>query len=447
MTKIISILKSNKKFLTILFLVLILFLGFYLRHQNLTIYPRHGATFDEFAWTWLGINLIQEKVPISWSPHPLYEDIDEIKYQGASFLLVKPYLEHPPFFGLVAGSFALVNGVEDMYDVTLSKIRPLALLLGVFSILMLFLLMNELYGRRIALISALLYATIPTIVIGSRIVQNENFFIPFWLLSLFLISKYLKNNKSIFRNLVAIICGLLILSKIPWIAAAFSIVLIFLALKKYKDIFKFLLIVIPIALIYFLYGFYFDKDLFLNLWNLQLNRYDLSFDSIFALFLKPYLVDRFYTDGWIIFGWIAMFLLFLKDKKKNLFIISGFISYFLIFLTAIPDEPSHGWYRYPFYPFLIASIAVFIKDYFAKNWLLTFIFLVFIGTSLLAHTWNEMFGFSYLIFRLSIFTWMITLIPYYFKQEKLLSLAKFTSYSWLTLFIVMNIWAVTFYKE
>src|SRR3989344_8727065 len=114
-------------------LVLILILGFVLRSHNLNTWPRLGATFDEYAWTWLGINLIQNRVPESWSPHPQYEKRKLIVYQKAYFYLVKPYLEHPPLFGLVAGSFALVSGVKDIYHVDLQHIRGLALLLGVLS--------------------------------------------------------------------------------------------------------------------------------------------------------------------------------------------------------------------------------------------------------------------------------------------------------------------------
>lgn len=437
----------DKKILTIIFVVLILFLGFYLRHYNYLIYPRHGATFDEYAWTWLGMNLIQEKVPMSWSPHPLYKDIKEIKYQGAGFLLVKPYLEHPPLFGLVAGSFAIVRGADDMYDVTLHKIRPLALLLGTFSIFMLFLLVHDLYGRKTAFIASLLYAVVPTVVIGSRLVQNENFFIPMWLASLFLVSKYIKTKKTWMRNVAALICGLLILAKIPWAGATLSVLLIFLYERKYKDIFKFISIVIPIALIYFVYGFYFDRETFIRIWQLQINRYDLFFDSIYALFLKPYLIDRLYIDGWIYFGWISAFILLLKDVRKNLILISGLLSYFIVFLTGIPDELSHGWYRYPFYPFLIAATAILIKDYFAKNWLITFMFVVFTGTALLHATWGAVFGFSYIVFRICIISWIIILLPHFLKNDKTILLARVTSFSWFLMLVAMSIWAVIIYIE
>ena len=434
------------KILPIILLFLIVLLGFLLRSHNLYTWPREGATFDEYAWTWLGINLIQKQTPISWSSQPQYTNREHLTYRGAAFFLVRPYLEHPPGFGLVAGSFALLNGARDMYDVDIKTIRPFAVILGLTSIALVFLLAKDLYDRKTAFIASLLYATIPTVAIGSRIVQNENFFIPLFLLALLFTSKYLKNKNSLYRNLAAVICGLLILSKVPWIAAAGSVVLIFLYLKKYKDLFKFLLIVIPIGLLYIVYGFYWDAKLFIDLWGLQLNRYDISFTSIYALFQKPWLVDRFYLDGRIYFGWFA-FLLLVTDIKKHFVIIFALLSYFVIFLTGIPDEAGHGWYRYPFYPFLIISIALFVRDYFVKNPILTFLFLVLVGATLFQNTWVQTFGFSYFVFRLIIIGWGLSLIPLLLPFNPLLRVSKFVSYSWFVIFIALNIWAVMLYNE
>lgn len=434
------------KILPFVLLSLIVILGFLLRSHNLYTWPREGATFDEYAWTWLGINLIQKQTPISWSSQPQYTNREHLIYRGARFFLVKPYLEHPPVFGLVAGGFALLNGAKDMYDVDIRTIRPFALLLGIVSIVLVFLLAKELYDKKTAFLASILYATIPTVVVGSRIVQNENFFIPSFLLALLFTSKYLKNKNSLYRNIAGIICGLLVLSKIPFIAAAGSIILIFLYLKKYRDLFKFLAIVFPIGILYIAYGLYWDAKLFINLSQLQLNRYDISFTSIYALFQRPYLVDRFFLDGWIYFGWFA-FLFLLTDIKKHFVIIFALLSYFVIFLTVIPDEAGHGWYRYPFYPFLIISTALFIRDYFVKNPILTFLFLAFVGTSLFQNTWAVNFGFSYLVFRLIIIGWGLSLIPLFLPFKPLLKLSRFVIYSWLFIFIALNIWSVMLYNE
>lgn len=428
-------------------LIAILFLGFYLRQDKLYTWPRLGATFDEYAWTWEGMNLIQKGVPISWSPHPEYKNYKNIIYQQTHFRIVTPFLEHPPVFGLVAGGFAILNGASDMYHLSINNIRPLAVILGVLSIFLVYLLTKEIYEEKVAVMASLLYATIPTVVVGSRIVQNENFFIPVWLLTLFLIVKYIKTKNDLLRNIAFVLCILLVLAKIPWVAASGSVFLIFLYLKQYKNALLFFTAPIIGLLIFVAYGYYYDSHLFISLWGLQLNRYDLTFNSIFALFQKPYLVDRFLTDGWIYFGWFAAILVFARDVRKNYVIIFALLSYFVIFLAGIPDEPSHGWYRYPFYPFLVISIALFIKEYYIKNWVLSFVFLVVVGTSLLELTWRQKFGFSYLIFRLSIISWGSSLFPLLTPYKNVNKFGKLVCYTWFVIFIFLNVWAVHLYNE
>lgn len=426
-------------------LILILFLGFILRNHNLNTWPRLGATFDEYAWTWLGINLIQNHTPISWSPHPQYTNRKHLTYQGAKFWIVNPYLEHPPLFSLVAGSYAIANGASNMLDVDLQKIRGLALLLGVLSIFILYVFSAELYGYKIGLLNAFIYSLVPTVVIGSRLVQNENFFIPLFLLSLYLITKFIKTNNSWFRNTAAIICGILTLAKVPWIAAALAIVLILFYLRKYKDSFKFLGVVIPIFLLFFVYGFYLDSKLFIELWQLQLQRYDIAFNSIFALFTSPFLADRIMVDGWVYFGWFSIFFLSIKDFKKNYMVLLPFLAYFSIYIFAIPNEPSHGWYRYPFYPFLVISIGLFLKEYFNKNNLLTFLFLIFTGLSMLQLSWGQNVGFSFIVFRAFLVLFGISLTPLFLAKTK--NISTFSSYLSLAIILFLSVWSILKYNE
>ncbi|HYM65040.1 MAG TPA: glycosyltransferase family 39 protein [Candidatus Sulfotelmatobacter sp.] len=437
----------NKLLLKFRFLVLglILFLGFFLRQDKINTWPRLGATFDEYAWTWQGISLIQKKVPVSWSRHPQYKNFKLITYQKVPFQLVTPYLEHPPLFGLVAGSFAILNGVKDSMHVDINHIRGLALILGVLSIFILYVFAAEVYGFKIGLISSFLYSIIPTIAVGSRIVENENFFIPFFLLSLYLTSKFIKTNNPIFRNLAGVVCGLLTLAKVPWIAAALGIVLVLFYIRKYKDAFKFLAVVLPIFSLFFVYGWYYDWNLFINLWKLQLSRYDLTFNSFFALFTSPYLVDRFLIDGWIYFGWFTLLLLAVKDLRKNFMVLLPFLAYFAVFVFAIPNEAGHGWYRYPFYPFLVISTALFLKEYFTKNYLLTFLFLIFTGLSMLQLSWAQKVGFSFLVFRSFLILFGISLTPLFIPKTG--KVAYLSSYFSLIIISVLSVWSVFKYNE
>ncbi len=416
-----------------------------LRHDRFRTIPRHGATFDEFAWTWLGINLIQKHEPISWSSQPQYNNRIHLKYQGAAFWIVKPYLEHPPLFGLVAGSFALANGVSNMYDVTLAKIRPLALVLGALSILMVFLLSKEIYGREVGLLSALLFATAPTIVIGSRIVQNENFLIPIWLSCLYLILKYLKSGRKRFRNLAAVLAGLLSLAKVPWLVVGLSLSMILSLKDKWKDAFLVAAITTLIFSSFIIYGLVLDKELFVNLWKLQLARYDISYAGFFSIFKEPLLIDRYYLDGWIFFGWFSILFL-MRDLKKNFMILIPFLAYFITFIFAIPNEPAHGWYRYPFYPFLIIATAVTLYEEFKKVSLVSVFFILLVGLSLLSNFWQSTFGFSYVVYRLFILLAAVPIIIVLWKGIK----GKFPQLlmiSWLILLIIFNIASVLSYIE
>jgi len=438
--------KKLKKYATVFTILCLLAVGLWLRSINYLTWPRHGATFDEFAWTWQGINLIQKGVPISWSSQPQYVHRYHFIYQKAAFWIVTPYLEHPPLFGVFVGSFALLNGVKDMYHVTLEKIRPLALFLGVVSIGCIFLFTNELYGKTVGFFAAFLYATIPTIVIGSRIVQNENFLIPLWLLSLYLIILYLKKNRKRFLYTAGFISGLLVLAKIPWVVAGFSICLLLAYKQKWKDACIVGFITLAIGSLFLLYGFYYDKSLFLSLWQLQLARYDISFIGLFSLFIKPLIVDRFYIDGWIYFGFFSLFLLG-RDIKKHIAVLIPLLSYLFIYLFFIPDEPFHGWYRYPFYPFFIISIALFLREYFGKNQILTTLFLLSVGLSLFQLTWVQAFGFSYGIYRIVLFGFAVPIVSLFIRDKKLFRITTIVSYGWLCIFLFLNAWAVGVYNE
>ena len=190
---------------------------------------------------------------------------------------------------------------------------------------------------------------------------------------------------------------------------------------------------------------YFDSKLFFELLSFQLQRYDLTFNSIFALFTSPYLVDRLMVDGWIYFGWFAIFLLAVKDFKKHFIVLLPFLAYLAFFVFAIPNEPLHGWYRYPFYPFLILSTALFLKEYFNKNYLLTFLFLIFTGLSMLQLSWGQALGFSFIVFRGFLILFGLSTAPLFLPKTN--NIATLASYASIIIIFVLNIWSVFNYNE
>ena len=153
-------------------------------------------------------------------------------------------------------------------------------------------------------------------------------------------------------------------------------------------------------------------------------------------------VDRFYLDGWILFGWLTILFL-LKDLKKNFVILIPFIAYFIVYVFGIPNEPAHGWYRYPFYPFLIISTALMLKEEFKKISLISMVFLLIVGLSLLSNVWQNLFGFSFTVYRSFI---LLATIPILYLLWKNKTSSKLM-YSWLVLFLILNVVSVLSYVE
>lgn len=441
-----------KKWLVYIFLLFILIVGLSLRMHNYSVWPREGSTFDEFAWTFLGLSIWENGIPSSWSPHKAYKSRrDYFNPQGAHFTIVSPYLEHPPLFGIIAGGFARLNGVVSFDQVKIKTIRPLALIMGTFAIYCVFLLSSAVYGNSIGLIASGMYAIVPSVAIGSRLVQNENFFIPFFLLSLYFAYKYIHdhNPKYVTRDLVlaTLLSAVLPLAKVPWIAAPIAVFGMFIYSKKWRAAFIVAFASALLFSLYIAYGLVLDKEVFLDLMKLQLARYDMRFDSIFAVLRDPLIVDRTFIDGWIYFGWGTIFLLLGKNIQKNLPILFGFLTYAAVFMFAIPNEPLHGWYRYPFYPFLVISIAVFIRENFNKNFLAVGMFTIITGLSLLAESWGKLFGFSYIIYRVYLMVNGACLIPIIYPEKRLKTMTCILQCCLLLFVLSLSMWTIGNYNE
>ena len=167
--------------------------------------------------------------------------------------------------------------------------------------------------------------------------------------------------------------------------------------------------------------------------------------DFFSVFTNPLLVDRFYLDGWVLFGWFSI-ASFLKDFKKHVFLVLPFIAYLTLYIFGIPNEPSHGWYRYPFLPFLLTSAALAIKEEYNKTSLLSVLFIFVVGLALFQNTWAELFGFSYAVYRIFILASCASiLIPLWFEKYK--KYQKPILLSWLIFFVLLNILSVIIYRE
>ena len=164
--------KNNKKIirrniLVILLLLAIVLLGNKLRSHSYSTVPHPGEVADEYCYGWLGMSLIKDGEPISWSSLDVYKNRELVKINvdgiydadpsKPPFPIVKPYFDHPPLFGFISGGYAYLKGARDFVDASVILLRRPMLKMGIVTTLLIFWLGTRLYGKDIGLLSALFY--------------------------------------------------------------------------------------------------------------------------------------------------------------------------------------------------------------------------------------------------------------------------------------------------
>ncbi|OGG29226.1 hypothetical protein A3A63_03240 [Candidatus Gottesmanbacteria bacterium RIFCSPLOWO2_01_FULL_46_9] len=142
-----------------------------------------------------------------------------------------------------------------------------------------------------------------------------------------------------------------------------------------------------------------------------------------------------------------MILLLVKNIKKNIPIVLGFLAYGAIFVFAIPSEPLHGWYRYPFYPFLAIALAVFLKEYLNRGYFVTALFFIVTGLSVFAESWGKVFGFSYPVFRTYLTVVAVGALPGIYPKLERNRVLRWINYGILFSIILLSLWAAVHYNE
>ena len=405
-------LRKNLLFCCLIFLCLVV--AFQYRNRGYWLYPPVASTFDEFAYGWLGMSLIENGIPTSWSFIPDYangipqnsqmyfhgnivsvnsiiptkdnfvnfpkpirhiQEIEVDKYKS-QFPIVQPYLEQPPLGGILISLPLIFGGKTSFEQASLFDLRKPFVYLGVLTTFLVILLANQWYGRSVALVSGLLYATVPTIILGSRLALPENILAPLLLLEILLLEAYIcKKQKGI---LLAALVLAFISPLVKPFGLSLGLVGIAYFVLKEKDIKKALLFIITPAMsmgAYVLYGMSFDKNTFLGVLSYQSNRFFAGPNILLYKILIPK-VTKLFLDGWIFFGWLSVAVLSFK-KSKHLSLLLGLFSY-LLTITFFGGE-DFGWYRLPLYPFLMIATGVLVVEIIKRAEF--FSTLIFLGTA------------------------------------------------------------------
>jgi undecaprenyl-diphosphatase len=142
------------------------------------------------------------------------------------------YFEHPPMIAFAIRLFTTIFG-DTWYAIELCS-QTMSLL----TIILLFLLSKELFGKEAALFSVIITESMPMFFIGSTILTIDNILIVFWMMTTYLFLKGLKEDKRIFLLLSGVTFGLGLMSKYTMILLPASIFLYLIFSSQHRHFLK-----------------------------------------------------------------------------------------------------------------------------------------------------------------------------------------------------------------
>lgn len=290
---------------------------------------------------------------------------------------------------MITGGYAYLKGVRNFQDSSVGILRRPFLKISWITTILIFVLATQLFGKIEGILSALLYSIIPTTIISSRLALMENGYIPLFLGSMIFAHLFLeKRLKKLW--IIACILGFLGLLIKLW-AGSIVLSLIFIALFFGKKDKKFMIVSAVTAGIAALVtfasvGLMYNWNMFLSVLKSNANRfYGASSEVVFqALTGSRITTSKYLTDGWIFAAWISFLALILnKTKKYSLILLISVFSYLAVFVFF--GSESYGWYKYPFFPFLIIALSKILVDLFRKPNLLAAVILFSLPIGTAAH--------------------------------------------------------------
>lgn len=365
-----------KTIINIFVFILIVFTGYHLRIKNYSQIPLPGQSMDEYSNSWVGLSLIRLGYPVGMSGmlgyggnDTRYINVDRVfqsTANGNPFYLNYPWFDHPPLMGLVTGGYAYLKGARVFEDTVASVIRKPVIGLSILTLVLTIILGYVLYDKKTALTAGLLYATIPLFVIQSRFVQAENGMVVFFILSLILLSLFVRKQKYHYLFFSAIFAGIGTLFKLSGISAYLSAITIILLQTKprpvlIREVFFYLAIALPITSLFVIYGAVLGWSTFTNVLSDNSSRfYGLGMAAIQNLWLETRVTHgKTLTDHWPMVFWFAFFL-YLQSKRKleELIVPVGIITYLVTYLFF--GSWPYGWYTIPFWPLLTLVFSRFL---------------------------------------------------------------------------------------
>ena len=347
-------------------LCLIMLLGLGLRLHRYNEIPSLLISSDEHHNARKGWHLLHGEGLRAWTPVrflDLYEpeQIDRVQWADLRLDRVRPNFDRPPLFPLLLGVFdATLGRAETFWEVGPGRFRLFPIFLSVLSLPLVAALTRRVYGGRgAALLAALLFAAVPSIVLNHRQAKSDVLLVVFVLVGLLAAFRHLDTGKRRWMWAAAVAAGLAAWSKEVGVVAVAIIPYVWLRQKRWREGLTVATIAAAILGLYFVWGSWVDFDVFWGIVRAQASQAS-SFDAAWRFLTEAKLVQVSlpFAVGWTLWLWLAVAYVAPRDELPAV----AAVCFLLVISSVVRVEWIFGWYWVPMFPFLCVAGGVYLYD-------------------------------------------------------------------------------------
>lgn len=324
--------------------------GALLRFHDFGRAPAFTDNLDELQFSWAGLNLLEHGDAYTWSFFTAYpRPVPALQAYGVSVPMVHHWLDHPPGFSLLMGSYLWLIGDRSMLGLTPEHVRVLPVLFAVAAIPLAYLLARRALGAHAALAGAVLLATAPAAVLMARQAEPESVLAPLLLGALLIASRHADCAARPWEIRVLVLMALVApLFKVTGIAVGGTAAVVLLMNgRRWAALWSAGAAAAGLAA-YFAYGALVDWPLFQRVLMQQAaNRHGLL--AALNFITAPAGINRPLHDGWWVLGWIALGLLLVGGRRSRAEQVLAWPAFaYLLVIMVLAGEvltAQYGWYR------------------------------------------------------------------------------------------------------
>lgn len=319
------------------------------RLNSLSTVPYFRYTWDEFLDTWIGLNLILNGKPSSWSWVAHVKTYKWISYLGDNMIYGDYQFHPPPLFGLIVGSWLRVFGVNSIYQFPVFLTRFPSFVSSILVLVGLIYLISKIFTKEHAILAGLFFSLFPANVVLNSIVKADNFLCVISLLVILILVR--QGQNSMLRYFTLAVClALSLLTKevglyIPLGTACFAI-----QSRQYKVVVVSILgAMLGFGLI-FLYAYCYSWESFIFSMK-AIEGEGPSFISLARVSLEQSLYE---LSPVVLISWLGLF--YISNRTKNIVLIFA-LSYVAVYGIVALGSYYYPWHQLSLFPFFALGYA------------------------------------------------------------------------------------------